>query len=219
MAPFTNDNSARYKKFMFDDKYKNKYRIDSTRLKGWDYSSEAFYFVTICTKNQELFFGDVINGQMHLSEIGKIANEFWLKIPKSFPIAKLHEHIIMPNHAHGIILIDHSCYGHVETRRGNSVAQMYHVETRRGASLRGAVHKRQFGPLQKNSISSIINHYKGAVTKWCKKNYHEHFAWQKGFHDRIIRNEEELYKKRIYIIDNPFKWESDRNNPGRNAPR
>jgi putative transposase len=54
------------------DKYQNKYRIPSARLQNWDYGSNAAYFVTICTKNREHFFGEIVDGEMHLNDIGKI---------------------------------------------------------------------------------------------------------------------------------------------------
>ncbi len=98
------------------DKYKNKYRIPSSRLIGWDYGLNSSYFVTICTQNRTCFFGDVINEEMVLNEIGKLANDFWLQIPEKFPFAKLHNHVIMPNHMHGIIIIDKQDDADVQTR-------------------------------------------------------------------------------------------------------
>ncbi len=76
------------------------------RYKEYDYSQDGFYFVTICCKNREMFFGDVVVGKMQLSEIGKIAEKFWLEIPDHFSFVKLDKFIIMPNHIHGIIEID-----------------------------------------------------------------------------------------------------------------
>ena len=175
--------------------YKNKYRTKSVRWQGYDYSQEGFYFVTICTKDRELFFGDVVNGEMRFSEIGRMANKCWRKIIQRYKNVKLDEYIVMSNHVHGIL---------------NISAGTRHVETRRGASLQE--YKNKFGPLQKNSLSSIINHYKGDVRKYCNRNKYD-FMWQERFYDRVIRNEEELNRIRQYIIDNPLKWEMDRNNP------
>ncbi len=62
------------------DKFKNKYRIKSARLQNWDYGWNAAYFVTICTKNRESFFGEIVNGEMQLSPIGEIANLLWYEI-------------------------------------------------------------------------------------------------------------------------------------------
>ena len=75
------------------------------RYKGYDYAQDGFYFVTICCKNREMFFGDVVAAKTQLSEIGKIAEKYWLEIPDHFPFVKLDKFVIMPNHIHGIIEI------------------------------------------------------------------------------------------------------------------
>lgn len=85
--------------------FKNKYRIPSARLQAWDYANEGFYFVTICTKNRILHFGDVVDKKMVLSEMGMIADKCWMDIPKHFPFVNLDKYIVMPNHVHGIIVI------------------------------------------------------------------------------------------------------------------
>ena len=92
--------------------YKDKYRVESIRLKNWDYTFNGYYFITICTKNKECYFGEIIDDKMILSEIGKIAHKYWQEIPKHFPFAQLDKFVIMPNHMHGIIIIDN---GNVET--------------------------------------------------------------------------------------------------------
>lgn len=98
------------------DKFQNKFRIQSARLQNWDYGWNAPYFVTICTANRELFFGDVMDDIMNLSEIGKIANKYWLEIPEHFPFVKLDVHVVMPNHVHGIVIIDKPDDGKNEKR-------------------------------------------------------------------------------------------------------
>ncbi len=89
-----------------DNLFKNKFRVDSTRLRGWDYSSCGYYFVTVCVKHREGMFGRVKNGRMMLSEIGMIAEKCWIEIPCHFPFIELDEHVIMPDHVHGIIIIN-----------------------------------------------------------------------------------------------------------------
>lgn len=88
------------------EKFKGKYRIPSARLQTWDYGRNAFYFITICTKNREHYFGEIANGQMILSEIGLLANKYWNEIPEHFPFVILDAFVVMPNHVHGIIIID-----------------------------------------------------------------------------------------------------------------
>ena len=91
----------------------------------------------------------------------------------------------MPNHIHGIIIINDS------------------VETRDRVSLR------QFGSTLKNSLSLVINQYKGSVTRFAHKNGNQDFAWQPRFYDHIIRNDKDLHRIRTYIQNNPLKWELD----------
>ena len=91
---------------MSELKFKNKYRIPSNRLKNWDYGNNAAYFITICTQNREHYFGEIKNGEMQLNELGENATRFWLDIPKHFPFIELGNFVVMPNHTHGILIID-----------------------------------------------------------------------------------------------------------------
>ena len=167
--------------------FKNKYRVETTRLKHWDYASAGYYFVTVCTWNREHFFGEVVGGTMRLSAVGEIARQCWVGIPAHFDQARLDEYIVMPNHLHGIVVI---------------------VETRHGASLQTPT-ANQFGPLKRGSLQSILNAYKGGVTRICRE---VPFAWQPRFYDHIVRNEEDLQHIRQYILNNPGQWEIDQDN-------
>jgi REP element-mobilizing transposase RayT len=133
------------------------------------------------------WFGEIKKGKMIYNQIGKKAIEYFENIPKHFSHSEPDYFIVMPNHVHGIIIINDS------------------VETRHGVSLQLA----QFGKLTKNSLSTIVNHYKGAITRYVRKNGNEIFRWQKGFYDHIIRNEKDLHRIRTYIQNNPLKWEID----------
>ena len=77
----------------------------SIRLKGYDYSQNGLYFITICTQNREHLFGTITNGQMALNPMGEIAHNEWFKTESMRPNIRLHEFIVMPNHIHGIIEI------------------------------------------------------------------------------------------------------------------
>ena len=91
------------------DKYQNKYRIQSARLKGYDYTREGLYFITICTKNREHYFGEIIDHKMKLSNIGVLANVFWHEIKNHSKNVELHQFVVMPNHIHGILEIVGGC--------------------------------------------------------------------------------------------------------------
>lgn len=183
--------------------YKNKYRTDSIRLKGWDYRTPAWYFVTVCTQNRKHFFGEICNGIMGLSQIGNIAYLNWVAIPDHFGHVKLGEWIVMPNHVHGLIGIMEWPVGRYQNLDSNPRP----VETRNFASLQGTGN--EFGPLKSGSLSAIIHAYKSSVTRWARKNDKTDFAWQSRFHDHIVRNRRSLDRIRTYIVNNPKKWEED----------
>ncbi len=171
--------------------FKDKYRAESARLKGWDYSSVGYYFVTICTLEKLCTLGAVVDGVMRLSAVGKIVAEEWQKTAALRNNVTLDEWVVMPNHMHGIICIND----------GDT------VETHCNASLPKAQYSNAFGP-QKNNLSSIIRGFKGASTKRIHLDDHD-FAWQARFHDEIIRDDNMLARVREYIRNNPLQWELD----------
>ncbi|MBI4647653.1 MAG: hypothetical protein HY738_13965 [Bacteroidia bacterium] len=127
---------------MNPNKFQNKYRIQSTRMPGWDYSRGGKYYVTICTKNHDCYFGNVIDGKMRLNEMGIITDEFWREIPKHFPHTWLDEYVVMPNHVHGIVVMKrltitkHNDDPHI----GNAV-DVGNVDAQIGRLLRPKRHK------------------------------------------------------------------------------
>lgn len=110
------------------EKFQNKYRIPSARLQNWDYGANGAYFITICTKEMKHFFGEVADKKMNLNAVGELAEEYWIEILQHFPYIELGNFQIMPNHMHGILIIDKS-HVDVETRfiasnpENNDIAQ------------------------------------------------------------------------------------------------
>lgn len=177
------------------EKYQNKYRIPPARAPFWDYAWNASYFVTVCTQYRICWFGNVVNGQMVLSEIGKIAHQCWSDIPIHFPFVKLDAFVVMPNHVHGIVTIDKSDYD-IKTERDGNEPQTPPPRT-----------QNKFGPQSKN-LASIIRGFKIGVTKNARLIQPD-FAWQTRYHDHIIRDESAHYNISAYIINNPAKWSDD----------
>ena len=135
---------------------------------------------------------------LQTTEIGKIAEQEWLKTPSVRPDMniELDEFIIMPNHFHAIIRIGENHYNRV----GNDGRDaMHRVST--------ASNQHRFGSQTKN-LSSIVRGYKSAVTIYARKNNIE-FDWQSRFHDHIIKNEESYLRIKNYIINNPNNWKED----------
>ena len=197
----------------------------SIRLKNYDYSQPAFYFITVCTKNREHYFGNIVNSNVILSEIGRTAHKFWSAIPSHFAHTKLYAFVIMPNHIHGIIEI--FTVGTHDERTPNARmghCALIHSDSPKGASSQGSStpfvyrynefhHKHnpqnKFGPLQCGSISVIINQFKSSVKRWCNQNGFAYFQWQSRFYDHIIRNNNEYSRIQNYIKNNPKKWRDD----------
>ncbi|HPI04109.1 MAG TPA: hypothetical protein PLB12_11660 [Candidatus Goldiibacteriota bacterium] len=168
--------------------FNNKYRTDSVRLKSWDYSSSGFYYVTICVLNHKHSFGVVDSQSVNLNGLGEAASRFFLGIPEHFNNVSIANHIVMPNHIHGIIVVNKE--EKIQGEKCNS------------RSLKG--HK-------KGSLSVIISQYKAAVKRFAVKNNMD-FNWQDSYYEHIIRDEKSMMKISEYIQLNPLRWELDEYN-------
>jgi len=174
----------------------NMHHRRSIRLQGFDYSKSGFYFLTLVCKDRIHRFGKVENGKMVYNDIGKIAHECWLEIPKHFPKVILHEFVIMPNHIHGII----------ELKNNAEVESVNHK------MQRNEFKRNEFQKMIPRSISSIVKGYKIGITKWFRKNYPQNADnepvqfWQRDYYEHIIRDKLSYYNWSIYIKNNPRKW-------------
>ena len=173
--------------------YKNKFKIDSARLKNWDYSTPWWYYVTICTKDMINWFGEIKNGKMVLNELGNVVDDEWNKTIEIRKNVELDYYVVMPNHFHGIIIIKD-----VETSRRDVSKEK--LETG---------HRPVSTHLKPDSLGSVIGQFKSICTKRIRKLGIERFKWQSRFYDHIIRNESDLRRIRTYIQNNPLKWELD----------
>ena len=126
--------------------------------------------------------------EMTLNDAGKIANECWLQIPQHFLDVFLHDHIVMPNHIHGII----------ELKNPGSVG-VQNFESPRN----------EYQKIIPHSIGSIVRGFKIGVTKWFHNNTDIENIWQRNYYEHIIRNEHSFKKITDYIIENPNNWEYD----------
>jgi putative transposase len=176
---------------MHTDKYKGKYRIASARLATWDYGRNAAYFITICTHQRKHVFGKVVEGQVDLTPLGLAAWDCWYAIPEHFPFVLLDAFVAMPNHVHGIVIIDKLSPDAVQTR--NIASPRRNIAS--------------FGP-QSQNLASIMRGFKIGVTKYARQHQIA-FAWQERYHDRIVRDAAECQRIRTYIVENPQKWAVD----------
>jgi putative transposase len=174
------------------ERFKDIYRIPSARAQWWDYSRNGIYFITICTSGHDLYFGQILNELMILSNIGELVREEW---GKSFKIRKelfCDSFVIMPNHIHAILRIDNQDTTFQSSKNKTTIDSENNNLMRRP-----------------KSISSFMAGFKSAVTTKATK-MNSCFGWQSRFYDHIVRNEEEYQKIDNYIRNNPRNWKEDK---------
>ena len=205
---------------MLQNKFQGKYRIPSARWRNWDYGDEGAYFVTICTKRMKHYFGEIVNGEMNYTVLGKIVQQEWLKSIEIRPDMQLDMEYfqIMPNHVHGIVVIGKNEYN-TNVDAGCTDARCTDADCG-DARCRDAMHGvstvntekplNHFGPQSKN-LSSIMRGFKSAVTTQARL-LEIPFGWQTRFHDHVIRDDDEFRRIANYIECNPANWEEDRLN-------
>ena len=192
----------------------NIHHRKSIRLKGYDYSQAGLYFITICVKDRDCFFGEIKNGKMLLNNFGKIANECWLEIPKHFPNTVLHEHIVMPNHVHGIIELIKIGSPTIVSVPFVGVENFQPLQSP-NESISYESRQNDFQKIIPHSIGSIIRGYKIGVTKWFRnnmvrvQNFEPKPIWQRNYYEHIIRDEKSYQHISDYIINNPKNWKED----------
>jgi REP element-mobilizing transposase RayT len=176
----------------------------SIRLKGFDYTKQGTYFVTICTNDRNCIFGDIAEGRMVLNENGNIADYYWREIPKHFSNVALDKYVVMPDHVHGIIVIKPNDAPVVGARQCLAPTTWQHLD--HAAESR-------FQHPDRKSLSSIIGSFKSIVSKSLNEtfNIRGESIWQRNFYERIIKSQNELCTVRNYILCNPQNWKSDEN--------
>ena len=172
----------------------------SIRLKGDDYTQAGGYFVTICTHFRECLFGEVSEGKVILNAFGKVVQEEWEKTKQMRQGINLDAFIVMPNHIHGILILEGPPYS---------------------AGRRGTMHRaptpqpEQFGKPTVNSIPTILRGIKSSVTLRINmiRGIRLQPVWQRNYYEHVIRNDIDLEEIREYIQNSPLKWLEDENHP------
>jgi putative transposase len=178
----------------------NKPARRSPRLQGYDYAQSGAYFITICTRQREYLFGEIVTGEMRLNPLGAIVEAEWIQTGVARPYLILDEFVVMPNHFHAILFITDDPVG-----------------GRRASPLQTNVPNQPYTPNKpvSGSLPTIIGAFKSAVTK--RINQHRDTpnapVWQRSYHDHIIRSEKILNATREYILYNPACWDADAENP------
>ncbi len=155
----------------------------SNRLKGYSYSQNGIYFLTVCVKDKKCILGKIVGGgdldapQMILSDYGKIAEKYVCSINQAYKHITVMNYAIMPNHIHLII----------ELYSDNNV-------------YRDAV---TTAPAN-DDIPVMISAFKKLVNKEIGFN-----IWQRSYHDHVIRNEVSFNTIWDYVEENPARWKKD----------
>jgi len=215
----------------------NIHHRKSIRLKGYNYSQSGAYFITICCENKICRFGKIINNKMILNDFGFIANNEWLKLVKRFSNFELDVFQIMPNHIHGIIVLNDVVGATLAVAQNdivqndiiqndivqNNIAQNHIVQNGgvlndvvlNDVVLNGGGDSWAGASPAPTTISDIIGAYKSLVSNGCleiykSKNETMGKLWQRNYHEHIIRNEQSYQNISNYIINNPSKWDEDK---------
>lgn len=171
--------------------YNDRYRIATARLRGYDYGQNGAYFFTICTRNHTRYFGDIVvpgqdwsQARLRPTAVADLATTCWHQIPVRFSFVVLDAFVVMPDHVHGLLLID---------KPTEAVPPLYY--------------ENRFAP-QRDNLAAILRGYKAGVTSLAHQ-VNLPFQWQSRYHDRVVRNDQEMEKIRHYIFANPSRWQHE----------
>jgi putative transposase len=181
----------------------------SIRLPEWNYAWAGAYFITMCTKGRECALGTIVDGTMILDEPGKIVNESWQWLEVQYPHVSLDDFTIMPDHLHGIIIINESRRGGSRSapEMGGSAASIEKggsaASIEMGGSRTAPTEKRRVKPLGR-----LIGAFKTVSTKRINEIRGTPGAifWQRNYFEHIIRTDDDLNRIRAYIAHNVEQW-------------
>jgi putative transposase len=191
----------------------------SIRLKGYDYSQAGAYFITICCEDRICRFGEIENGEMKLNEMGLIAFNEWLKTSEIRQNVELDVFVVMPNHIHGIIILNDMGRGELHSPNNNEIENSPNnsdnspnnsdnLQNNSDNNLKGECDSPLRSP--SNNIGAIVRGYKSSVTKQIRLINDNIVVWQRNYHEHIIRNEQSYQTILNYIVNNPAKWNNDK---------
>jgi putative transposase len=194
-----------------------KHHRRSIRLKGYDYSYPGTYFVTICVHDRRCIFGDIIDRQMIANPAGNMVTNAWNELPKKYEHVATDFFVLMPNHIHGIIVLNPRHVGAAPCGRPVcSGAQSPQGQPQGVAPTRETL----------LTLCDVVHRFKSWTTKLysdgVKKQDWPSFPgrlWQRNYYEHVIRDDEDLNKIREYIVTNPYSWVEDKENPQKGTTR
>jgi len=209
-----------------------RYNRRSIRLKGYDYTRDGAYFVTVCTQGREHAFGAVVNGEMRPNECGREVARCWTWLAEQYPYVYLDESIVMPDHTHAIIVIEDahrngpvydgsnvtkpqvvnlSVTESNEICRGGSGTALKRTAPSTGSLNVSTVspHGSESVPRQRTPLGRLIGSFKTVSTRRVNdlKSTPSAQLWQRNYHERVVRNSLSSHALRRYIANNPVLWD------------
>jgi putative transposase len=173
----------------------------SIRKKGWNYSSPGAYFITICSMNRGNFFGTVENRGMNLNSYGVIVNDDWYNLTRYHPHISLDAFVVMPDHIHGIIMINHA--------RNVGAGPRPAPDENIPQSPSGAGHRpAPTGDIVLHGLPEIIRQFKSFSARRINilRCGTGNPVWQRNYYEHIIRSNPDLIRIRNYILQNPENY-------------
>jgi REP element-mobilizing transposase RayT len=192
----------------------NKHHRHSIRLQGYDYTQVGAYYVTMVTHDRECLFGEVVDGEMRLNEIGRVVSQVWQRLPMHFRNIELDGFVIMPNHVHGIVVIVRELTHAGDARRGKALAD---ANASRIADANADALPLHGTPPR--SLNAVVQNFKSITARRIHQNlwFADRPIWQRNYYEHVIRNDADLNRIREYIFNNPFDWATDDENPSRKS--
>ena len=184
----------------------DRYHRRSLRLPGYDYSQPGAYFVTICVAQRQCLFGDMLDGQMVLNQYGMVVADEWQKSSVIRQEIELDAWVVMPNHFHGIVMINKPVDANHHANANHHV----------GANGRSPLQNNSPYPQMKpKSLSSLMAGFKSITTRKINilRDAPGTKLWQRNYYEHIIRNQDAMDKIRYYIVNNPISWSIDQLHP------
>lgn len=157
------------------------------RLKGYDYSTDGAYFLTLCTQNRKNYFGKIervdLLSEPYIcySQYGKIVAEQIAEINQNYTHMEIKNYAIMPNHLHMIVFVENGA-----SRTPPPTSDVKNGLSRIPTSTNAAI------PALVSTLKRLTNQKTGVK------------LWQRGYYDHILRDEDDYLKAWQYIYENPF---------------
>ena len=181
----------------------------SLRLCNYDYTQAGAYFVTLCVHNRECLLGEIAGDVMQLSDLGLIVAQTWDALPSRFPAVELDASVIMPNHVHGIIVLNNpqSC----PTSSDSVGAELALPAAKSTPETQKKPGDASIAP----TLGRVIQAFKSLSAIACNRAAGRTGVpfWQRNYYEHIIRNDAQLARIRDYTINNPARWAEDHENP------